>query len=322
MKPICTFILLLISFMSFGNPIIQAEKDGGKWSNQSDWNLNREPRNSDLIIIPTGITFTVDENNNLDGIVVIVYGTLKFSNGKLRLDDLSRVIVEVGGRITGNGNNDQIAIGNTFVYRGKDPDVTGYSYADNSTGSGFIYLNLLPVTFTSFTVNKSGNNIQLTWTTSKEINNSHFEIERSTNGRTWNKIGTIMGADNSDLQHTYNYIDRNVLSSSFYYRIRQVDFDGRSSYSVVKAVINNQSSQLLSIYSSNKTVNIAFSEATQHAITLRILDINGRLVGRKIFPSNSNTISLTVENATAGIFIVQASDNTGWSEVKKILVIE
>jgi hypothetical protein len=321
MKQIFTsFIFLVIASVSFGNPVIKATKNNGKWSNNNDWNLNRAPQDNDTIVIPAGMIFVLDLNANLNNVNVIVFGTLDLQNGKLKLDNSSRVVAGFGGRISGGGNNDQIQIGGTFKFKGTDPDVIGYAYADNTTGNGFAYMLLLSVEFSSFYVNKSGNDVQLTWSTSKEINNSHFEIEKSVDGKNWNKIGIVNGAVNSNLANKYGYTDVNVSNASLYYRIRQVDIDGRSTYSAMK-IIRTDLMRLTNIYSSSKqSVSIDFNKAMTDNILVRVLNMNGQLISQKNFQQPTSKITVTLDKTITGAHLVQVTNSKGWFETKKIIL--
>lgn len=77
--------------------------------------------------------------------------------------------------------------------------------------------------------NTSGN--QLWWETASERNNSHFEIESSTDGTHWGKIGSQKGAGNSTQLLAYSFLDREPASDLMYYRLKQIDFDGNYSFS-------------------------------------------------------------------------------------------
>lgn len=91
----------------------------------------------------------------------------------------------------------------------------------------------LPVTFASFSGKLQGNNVQLSWVTSTEINSSHFEVERSKDGIHFSKIGLTAAAGNSNSRQDYAFIDPSLTEGTYYYRLRQVDNDGRSKYSAV-----------------------------------------------------------------------------------------
>ncbi len=91
----------------------------------------------------------------------------------------------------------------------------------------------LPITLTSFTVTKEGDDAQLNWTTSMEENNKGFEVQRSTDQSSWTVLGFVAGAGNSQIPNNYQYLDPNLQAGTYYYRLRQVDYDGNSSYSKI-----------------------------------------------------------------------------------------
>ncbi len=94
----------------------------------------------------------------------------------------------------------------------------------------------LPITLLNFTVTKQGDNAQLNWSTSSEENNKGFEIQRSTDQSTWTVLNFIAGAGNSQTEKDYQYLDQNLPAGTYYYRLRQVDYDGNSSFSKVVSV--------------------------------------------------------------------------------------
>jgi Domain of unknown function (DUF4082)/Bacterial Ig-like domain/Bacterial Ig domain/Secretion system C-terminal sorting domain len=94
----------------------------------------------------------------------------------------------------------------------------------------------LPVTLLNFTVTKQGDNAQLNWSTSSEENNKGFEIQRSTDQSTWTVLNFIAGAGNSQTEKDYQYLDQNLPAGTYYYRLRQVDYDGNSSFSKIVPV--------------------------------------------------------------------------------------
>ena len=96
----------------------------------------------------------MDNNNNLNNVVIIIYGKLQLDNGKIKMDDSSRIIVESLGQITGQNSNDQISIGGVMKYKGNQGTLTGYGFADQTTGiapNGFV-MGALPVNGQSYHV--------------------------------------------------------------------------------------------------------------------------------------------------------------------------
>lgn len=89
----------------------------------------------------------------------------------------------------------------------------------------------LPVTLLLFDAIVLGEKVKLIWSTSSEINNAYFIIERSVNGNDFSEVGYVKGNGNSNVVINYEAWDENPLSGISYYRLKQVDVDGTVSYS-------------------------------------------------------------------------------------------
>lgn len=134
----------------------------------------------------------------------------------------------------------------------------------------------LPVRFTNFTAKVSGSDVVLNWQTASEQNSSHFEVERSTDGITFKKIGQVAAAGNSTTELSYVYTDADVTDGMYYYRLRQVDLDNKSMYSGVLRVTVSQKAELQLI--PNPVANRLFIKGVPVNTRFSITDINGRLV--------------------------------------------
>ncbi|MBK6839033.1 MAG: hypothetical protein IPG90_12930 [Bacteroidetes bacterium] len=99
----------------------------------------------------------------------------------------------------------------------------------------------MPIELAYFTANVTGKEVLLSWATATETNNSFFNIERGTDGISYESIQQINGAGNSTSFLTYGVTDKNPIEGTSYYRLKQTDFDGKYSYSNVE-VINYTSS--------------------------------------------------------------------------------
>lgn len=177
-------------------------------------------------------------------------------------DPLERRVFAAGGGgggeddrgIGGNGANLRGGNGGREDERGEDGQTPGSggggSGEDEDEGGrgakGIVIVRyeiakILPVEFMSFTAayDLEGRNGLLTWSTAKEWESSHFEVERSVNQvKNWEKIGEVNGAGYSDKKTDYAFIDKNLPPSggNVFYRVRQVDYSGSHSYSVTKAI--------------------------------------------------------------------------------------
>lgn len=99
--------------------------------------------------------------------------------------------------------------------------------------------DLLPVTLEAFTASYRNGSVQLSWSTSTELNASHFEILRSTNGADYAVIGTVPATGSTGSVTHYSYNDAEVSGSRSYYRLKIVDLDGSSELSKIISIRAN-----------------------------------------------------------------------------------
>jgi hypothetical protein len=314
--------------MSFSQPFyIYTAKANGLWSQAQNWNiqLRTDGIARHKFVIPGNVSITINNDiSNLGDVEINISGTLSLAGStNLHLSNNS-IIVLNNGTISGDNANEKIKIGNQIKYKGNvDGVVTGYWIADNTSGSapnGFKSFSMLPVNFTSFHINKSGNNIQLVWSTDIEIRNSHYEIERSINGRDWSKIAVVLSAANSNNGGNYDYTDQNILGEVVYYRLRQVDLDGRSTYSSVKTIRLSEAISAIKIYGSEKKVIIDLSAAIKNTVVVSIVNNNGQVIHQQSYSNPSYKINLNLYYIANGAYIVHVANNKGWSEVKKVIL--
>lgn len=174
----------------------------------------------------------------------------------------------------------------------------------------------LPVTWLSFNASYGNNLVQLKWSTTSEINNVFFEIEHSNNGTQFQKIGQTEAQPANTTVLNYQFNTTNYVSGNNYYRIKQVDKDGRFSYSTIR-MVKIQGGNLLSIkiYPNptryNLTIDIDQPEKLKKAI-LNLTDLSGRKVysenirvGNRVLVNlpelNSSTYILTIVNENAEV---------------------
>lgn len=325
-----TLALLIISVMAFSQPYyVYTAKASGLWYVTDNWTI--APRLDGVakhrVIIPASFNITADNNVNsmgLGNVEVFISGTLTMaSNTTINLTASSTIQLN-SGFIAGSLGNQQIFIGSVMKYRGNlDGLKTGNSIADNTTGAapnGFRSLLTLPVNFTGFYINKSAQDVQLTWSTDKEIENSHFDVERSFNGIDWKKIAVVFGTGTTNSSNQYSYNDKSVSNAVIYYRLRQVDVNGRFIYSSIKTIRLNESIPTLKIYGSDKTVVIDLNSSVSNNLAVSILTSNGQLVKRQSFNNPSYKVTLQVQNVPTGTYVIQVSDGKGLNEVKKVIL--
>ena len=135
----------------------------------------------------------------------------------------------------------------------------------------------LPVTFTSFTGIIKDNKTALTWTTVNEVNNSHFVVECSTNGRNYDSVGRVQAG--SSTSNTYSFNENNTNATS-YYRLKQVDFNGAYIYSSVITLKNTGSNKEMTVYptQASSIINYVVSSEKPATVTVQVYTITGQPV--------------------------------------------
>jgi hypothetical protein len=319
MKPLFTLLIALTAAATALAGSVITAVNNGNWATAATWDLNRKPQNGDTIIIPANRTIAYTTTENLNGVIIKIWGTLNMSGGgKLNLDNAGLIRVYPGATITGTGNSDQIKIGNTHVFRGADPAVVGPMYADNSTGGGFAPMSVLPVTFVNFYVSIENEKVKISWSTATETNNKQFEIERSIDGINWSAIAVVAAVGNSNSVNNYSYTDKKINATLTYYRIKQVDLDGRATYTSVKSVSGGKTNSTDITVSRGNNISIAFSNV-QLNVVVKIWTANGQAMHQQSF-NQSAYISFRLNNAIPGVYVVQVIDSNNKSESKKIIL--
>ena len=164
------------------------------------------------------------------------------------------------------------------------------SLADCQTGLPKITGNAafsLPVEWLNFTAVGRNGQVFLNWQTGTEVNNSHFIVERSAEGETFEPVMTVQGAGTTLETTRYEAIDTQVGTKSVYYRLQQVDFDGTSSFSKqVKVVWANSTSQLQVVPNPlsemQEGIQLHLNQwPVSEKISIEIMDAKGRRVYQK-----------------------------------------
>ena len=175
----------------------------------------------------------------------------------------------------------------------------------------------LPVTLINFAARAEGSKTLLSWQTATEINNDRFEIERSNNGITFSKIGQVAGAGNSSILLSYQYYDENPLKGNNYYRLRQVDIDGRFNYSPTR-LVNFKGNTYFVILNNPTSGTPIIVKTTETNATLSIFDESGKKI--KDLQMTGNSISITVDPLSNGIYLLVLHKDGAVKAAEKFVV--
>lgn len=174
-----------------------------------------------------------------------------------------------------------------------------------------------PVTLTSFSAHLKGNGVNLDWTTSQELNNKYFQVERSADGNSnWSVIATVNGSGNSQVAIKYNAFDASPLAGVNYYRLKQVDYDGKSGYSKTVAVKLQLQKPSISVIANPfyNTLSVNFVSGTSEMVTARLIDVTGKQIAVQNWSVNSGTSKKDFNNLGGldhGMYILSIVNHSG-----------
>ena len=172
----------------------------------------------------------------------------------------------------------------------------------------------LPVELLYFYAEKEGNNVRLDWQTATELNNSHFDVEWSRDGVSFEKIGQVQGAGTTNDINFYDFLHTSPASGLNYYRLKQVDLDGKFEYTDILSVnyelgIKNYE---LNIFP-NPASNFITIDGIEEGEIIQIFNVNGQLV--KEFQHQSPITNLPITNLSSGTYFIKMG-----KQVKRLIV--
>lgn len=222
---------------------------------------------------------------------------------------------------------DIIAIGSQ--YSTSTPPNDGYEVDPRYYATDFLPPFSLPVELTSFTVKANLNSVLLNWNTASEINNSGFEVQRSTNN-SFVTIGFIKGQGTTTQVHSYSFIEQNVVPGHYTYRLKQVDFQGSYTFSPEVSVdIYPANYSLEQNYPNpfNPSTVINFNLKVDSKVTLKIYNILGQQVSQLINSSitaGNHQINFNASKLNSGVYLYRLDasgiDGSTYSAVKKMML--
>ena len=198
---------------------------------------------------------------------------------------------------------------------------------------------VLPVELSSFIASVSGRDVILNWSTTSELNNSGFEIERldlrngSSGNSNWNKIGSISGNGTTTSQSNYSFSDKNLAAGNYSYRLKQIDFNGNFEYfnlsnDVNIGVPNNFALSQNYPNPFNPTSKINYELPVDSKVSIKLFDMSGREVMTILNETKTAgyySVNFNGANLSSGVYFYRISaDGNGKTFVatKKMALIK
>lgn len=168
----------------------------------------------------------------------------------------------------------------------------------------------LPVTLNTFGGLRVEEGVALNWTTTMEKNNRGFEVERAKDGGNFETISFVSSkAVNSNKLITYSFMDNQAPSNSLYYRLKQLDMDGKFSYSPIIDIGSKEMVQEVNVYPNPFENVITIANPTQKSGEITIYDMLGKKLIVQYFPANENIDLKAVSDFKPGVYFIQINDS-------------
>ena len=153
----------------------------------------------------------------------------------------------------------------------------------------------------------------MNWETVSETNNDFFSVQRSSDLKAWEAIGSVKGAGSIDAKQVYTYTDKQPIIGTNYYRLKQVDFNGNYEYGKAIAVKMIANAGLV-VYPNpaKNSINIV---GIEHATTLQLIDLSGNVLHESSISENT---TLALPNVS-GMYLIRVSDGST-SNSKRIVI--
>lgn len=243
------------------------------------------------------------------------------SGDQLKVDELSGIKASKTG--TGNAtltDNFTLIGPGTIVVSGSanraDEIIT---YTTTATGPACVNcMSVLPIELLQFdAVVENNQAVACTWITESEQNSDYFTIEKSPDGIHFEYVGSFKGAGNSSSQNRYKLYDYNPYTEIIsYYRLIQVDFNGKQTRSDLRSV-HFEKSETLSVFPNPSTGLIQIAGKSELLQTLKIIDQTGRIVHDN--ESKNTSLNLITTELSQGVYTLSYQNKNGMQSERIVI---
>ncbi|MCE7996543.1 MAG: T9SS type A sorting domain-containing protein [Roseivirga sp.] len=200
---------------------------------------------------------------------------------------------------------------------------SGQYYTLGSTESA-----ALPVTLIAFTaINDNNEQVIINWTSVEETGNAFYSIERSHDASHFQKIGSIPGAGNSQSVLEYTFTDKSPVSGHSYYRLRQTDFNGKSTTTEVSHVfIESAASSEFRIYpnpvNSGETLKVSYHSNREEKVVVQFISSQGKLIktSEYLLFQGSHYFTSGTTGFSPGVYLIKISPINGKTSTLRVIV--
>jgi hypothetical protein len=342
MKNILAAILIISPLLVFSQTTYtlksSCDTDGEcDWNDASSWLIGTDPDipavvapngsnpgDGDIIVIPAGTYVEVEGSPNnteiSDGrqITLKIYGTVDIQDNNARLkllDGRSVIQVHSDGEILGGGNSARLQIGSTEI---KGTEIQTLTFPNQFTednldqggcaSTGDCDDDPLPIVLKGFSGKAVSAKVKLFWETISEENFDYFLIERSADGNSFEKVGTLSGHGNSTTLISYSFEDPQPLFGVSHYRLTAIDYDGSFEVFPLITVEYFPSDVILTLFpnpGSGTSIKAKVGLPTEATLLqLSVSDLSSRIIKSQSLTQGQNEIRFSPA-LQKGVYIVK-----------------
>lgn len=228
------------------------------------------------------------------------------------------------------GSDNRQVNSTNISYTTTSPNQNIFFYVDLNTGRTYTSNTPLPVELIAFSAAVSGSSVLLEWSTATETNNLGFGVERSTDGYSFTELAFIQGAGTTTEINEYTYEDLNLTPGLYYYRLKQIDFDGTISYSeLIQAEVSTLPGDFTLDQNFpnpfNPVTRIRFSSVSGEAANLSVYNSLGQLVevlfSGGIDPGKTYEVEFSSEGLSSGLYLYRFTQGSN-SQTRKMSLLK
>ena len=212
-------------------------------------------------------------------------------------------------------------------------DFTDPTWYSANLNNPITVAGVVPVELTSFSAVGTRDGVQLNWETATEINNHRFEIERSNDSQNFTIVGFVNGRGTTTEKSSYSFVDKGVNEGKYYYRLKQVDYNGAYEYSQVIEVEFSvpQEFVLAQNYPNpfNPATTLSFGLPVESNITLSVYNSLGELVkvvAQGTLQAGTHNMNFEAVDLPSGIYLytlnAKGTDGVEFTQTAKMLLLK
>jgi len=294
MKNIFISLLIMISYVS---------------NSQCDYDVSSSIPST--LVLNSGDTLCITSDYSMTATVLVNNGGVISISNNSELDINGSMTVQPGGKIEFLDCSSNLKVYGNYTGPYNQCEMIVYCEAASATDpltlvsgskiwNNWCDLAPLPVELISFNINRAESRVYLSWVTASEINNDYFEIQSSIDGTIWKVEKIVIGSGNSTSIIYYSDV---VYSDGVYFKLKQVDFDGKYEYS--KILVTSKNKRTTPIVSLNQN-NVLIQYSSKKQSTVSIFDIQGRSIYTNSYIGDVFTVSTSV--FSTGWYIIKVND--------------